>query len=85
VWECLVINAFYEKERDQFFNWCTQVLKMALTLPSAKDLDQIGSASIFNDDCLELIYFDTLLKLDFRFITETMYECYERFMIYINE
>jgi hypothetical protein len=32
-----------------------------------------------------MLFFDTLLKLDFRYITETMYECFERFMIYINE
>ncbi|CDW85633.1 ubiquitin carboxyl-terminal hydrolase family protein [Stylonychia lemnae] len=85
VWECLVINAFYEKERDQFFNWCTQILKSAQSLTSYKDLDTLGSSSIFNDDCLEMLFFDTLLKLDFRYITETMYECFERFMIYINE
>lgn len=32
-----------------------------------------------------MLFFDTLLKLDFRFITETMYECFERFLVYINE
>jgi hypothetical protein len=42
-------------------------------------------ASIFNDDCLEMLFFDTLLKLDFRYITETMYECFEKFLVYINE
>jgi len=29
LWESLVTNAFYEKERDQFFIWCTDVLKAA--------------------------------------------------------
>lgn len=42
-------------------------------------------ASIFKDDCMEMLFFDTLLKLDFRYITETMYECFEKFFIYINE
>lgn len=42
-------------------------------------------ASIFKDDCLEMLFFDTLLKLDFRYITEVMYECFEKFLIYINE
>ena len=32
-----------------------------------------------------MLFFDTLLKLDFRYISEIMYECFERFMIYINE
>ena len=42
-------------------------------------------ASIFKDDCLEMLFFDTLLKLDFRYITDVMYECFEKFLIYINE
>ena len=51
-----------------------------------KDSQTIAaSESIFNDDCLEMLYFETLLKLDFRYITEVMYECFERYFIYINE
>jgi hypothetical protein len=26
LWECLVNNAFDERERDHFFTWCLQVL-----------------------------------------------------------
>jgi len=29
MWEILVQNAFYEKERDLFFSWITEVLKAA--------------------------------------------------------
>ena len=29
LWECLVNNAFYERERDMFFVWCTEVLQAA--------------------------------------------------------
>ena len=54
-------------------------------MPGAKDVDYIGGNSIFKDDCMEMLFFDTLLKLDFRYITETMYECFERYFIYINE
>lgn len=32
-----------------------------------------------------MLFFDTLLKLDFRYITEVMYDCFERYFIYINE
>lgn len=32
-----------------------------------------------------MLYFETLLKLDFRYISEVMYECFERYFIYINE
>ena len=45
----------------------------------------MASESIFNDDCMELLFFETLLKLDFRYITEVMYECFERYFMYINE
>jgi hypothetical protein len=45
----------------------------------------LASDSIFNDDCMELLFFETILKLDFRYITEVMYECFERYFIYINE
>jgi hypothetical protein len=45
----------------------------------------LASDSIFNDDCLELLFFETLLKMDFRYITDVMYECFERYFIYINE
>lgn len=45
----------------------------------------MASESIFNDDCMELLFFETLLKLDFRHITEVMYECFERYFMYINE
>jgi hypothetical protein len=42
-------------------------------------------ASIFKEDCMEMLFFDTLLKLDFRYITDIMYECFEKFLVYINE
>ena len=29
MWECLVSNAYYEKERDMFFGWCTDILLAA--------------------------------------------------------
>lgn len=32
-----------------------------------------------------MLFFDTLLKLDFRYISLIMYECFERYLIYINE
>jgi hypothetical protein len=39
----------------------------------------------FSDDCLELLFFDTLLKLDFRFFTDAIYKCFEDFFIHVNE
>ena len=43
------------------------------------------SNDFFSDDCLELIFFDTLLKLDFRFFTDAIYGCFESFFIHVNE
>lgn len=40
---------------------------------------------VFNDDCLELIFFEKLLKLDFRHFTNAIYSCFEAFFIHINE
>jgi hypothetical protein len=51
---------------------------------------------LFNENCLEMIFFEILLKLDFSqsdegglngecAISSKMYQCFERFFIYINE
>jgi len=50
---------------------------------------------LFDDDCIERVFFEVLLKLDFKTgteedsgdcnITSKMYQCFERFFIYINE
>ncbi len=98
LWESLVSNAFYEKERDQFFVWCHEVLKIAqkkqqLQFQSGKydEKHKDGEESIddledvFSEDCLELIFFETLLKLDFRHFTPAIYNCFECFFIHINE
>lgn len=87
MWECLVSNAYYEKERDMFFGWCTDILLAARRKQNAKQSNGIfeDSNDFFSDDCLELLFFDTLLKLDFRFFTEAIYECFESFFIHVNE
>jgi hypothetical protein len=36
MWECLVSNAYYEKERDMFFFWCTEILMAARKKQSAR-------------------------------------------------
>lgn len=87
MWECLVSNAYYEKERDMFFVWCTEILTAARKKQSARQSNGIFDENndFFSDDCLELIFFDTLLKLDFRFFTEAIYSCFENFFIHVNE
>lgn len=87
MWECLVSNAYYEKERDMFFGWCTDILLAARRKQNARQSNGIFEESndFFSDDCLELLFFDTLLKLDFRFFTQAIYDCFESFFIHVNE
>ena len=87
MWECLVSNAYYEKERDMFFGWCTEILLAARKKQNARQSNGFfeDSNDFFSDDCLELLFFDTLLKLDFRFFTESIYACFENFFIHVNE
>ena len=80
-------NAFYERERDMFFMWCTDVLTAAKKKQNARYSSGAfdDKSDFFSDDCLELLFFDTLLKLDFRFFTEAIYKCFEDFFIHVNE
>lgn len=47
------------------------------------DLDNMFA--FFSEDCLELVFFETMLKLDFRFFTTAIFECFEAFFIHVNE
>ena len=45
---------------------------------------------LFDDDTMEMIFFEILLRLDFKGgenneFTKQMYLCFEKFFIYINE
>lgn len=79
LWECLVVNAFSEDERDQFFMFCTEILtavqvhqfKMQQKAKRAKenqgaDGERFAGELLFEDDCLEMIFFEILLRLDFK-------------------
>jgi len=39
---------------------------------------------VFADDCLELIYFETLLKLDAKTFTVAMFSCFREFFLHTN-
>ena len=70
-----------------FFIWCTDVLSAAKKKQNARYSSGAfdDKSDFFSDDCLELLFFDTLLKLDFRFFTEAIYKCFEDFFIHVNE
>lgn len=47
---------------------------------------------LFDEDCLEMIFFEILLRLDYKSsersgnsFTSKMYQCFERYFIYVNE
>jgi len=101
LWECLVVNGFNDEERDSFFGFCTEVLNHIQIFEYKRQLkhhQQKGEAGelLFDDDTLEKIFFEILLKLDFKSpeeegvqgecpVTTKMYQCFERFFLYINE
>lgn len=39
---------------------------------------------VFSDDCLELLFFETLLKLEFKTFTSAMLNCFWEFLIHVN-
>ena len=106
LWECLVVNAFNEDERDQFFVFCTEILNSVQahqfkmeqqarnnvgSRGQAPFGDHLAEELLFDEDCLEMIFFEILLRLDYKSgeggsgFTPKMYQCFERYFIYINE
>ena len=81
-------NAFYEKERDLYFTWCTDVLKAAQTRQNQNLLkagyDLLEDDSVFVDDCLEGLFFETLLKLDYKSFTAAMLTCFWEYFLHVN-
>ena len=79
LWECLVINAFNETERDNFFSLCSELLstsqlhEVRKMLQQTRQDERAGSSDneaaddlLFSEDTFELIFFEILLKLDFK-------------------
>ena len=91
MWQCIVINSLSTKERDIFFSTLNSIVKTYLTAPPTSvpidditDEVQLGG-NIFTDDCMDLLFFEYLLRLDYRNITETIYECFESMFLHINQ
>ena len=91
-----MVNAFSEEERDQFFIFCSEILtsvqihQFKLQQQAANKEDLAGDL-LFDEDTLEMIFFEILLRLDFKgseggnSFTQQMYLCFEKFFVYINE
>ena len=67
-------------ESTEFFNWCSSILK---TQGDFEDTSNEGRI-LFDDDSIEMLFFDSLLCLDFSSMTMAAYNCFEQFFCYIN-
>lgn len=69
LWNCLVVNAFNELERDQFFLFCTHALSALQSYTHAAKfyvVDNQAGGLLFEEDTFEMIFFEILLRLDFK-------------------
>jgi hypothetical protein len=80
IWQCLVENSFHEDESSQFFSWCTHILN---TQTSHQNTSKEGIV-LLDDECIEMLFFDTLLCLDFSSITSVAYDSFQAFFCFIN-
>ena len=87
-----MINGFNEDERDQFFVYCTEILNDQQMYQYRTRTDNFAQDVLFEEDSLEMIFFEILLRLDYKTneinggsFTTKMYQCFERYFIYINE
>lgn len=80
LWECHIESSFHEKERAIFFEWCSSIIKIQAGYANTRK----ESVTIFDDDTIELIFFESLLCLDFSTLPEEAYDCFEEYFVYIN-
>jgi hypothetical protein len=80
LWECHIESSFHEKERSLFLEWCASIIKIQAGYSGTRKEGIV----IFDDDTIELLFFESLLCLDFVSMTEVAYDCFEEFFIYIN-
>lgn len=80
LWECHIESSFHETERNIFLEWCTAIIKIQAGYANTRR----EAMTILDDDTIELIFFESLLCLDFSTITEKAYECFEEYFTYIN-
>lgn len=70
LWECHIDSSFHEKERAIFLEWCTSIIKIQAGYVNTRK----EAMTIFDDDTIEFIFFESLLCLDFTTISEEAYE-----------
>jgi hypothetical protein len=80
LWECHIESSFHEKETAIFLEWCTSMIKIQAGYANTRR----EGMTIFDDDTIELIFFESLLCLDFPSISQEAYDCFEEYFVYIN-
>jgi hypothetical protein len=75
-----VQNSFHEEDFNQFFGFCSAILN---TQDSFKGRINEGTV-LFDEECIEMFFFDLLLSIDFSSINKVVYDCYQAFFIHIN-
>lgn len=80
LWECHIESSFHERETAIFLEWCTSMIKIQSGYANTRR----EGMTIFDDDTIELIFFESLLCLDFPTISQEAYDCFEEYFVYIN-
>lgn len=80
LWECHIESSFHEKERAIFLEWCTSIIKIQAGYANTRR----ESMTLLDDDTIELIFFESLLCLDFTSLPLEAYDCFEEYFTYIN-
>lgn len=83
LWDSLVVFNFSDVEKNEFFNFFAQLLQGAPT-NSTGIRGIVTLPKALSQETVDRLFYDTLLRLDFKTMSPTMYSCFERFFIFIN-
>jgi len=74
LWNCFVVNAFSQREQDDFFIWFSGLL------PSWS-----SDYSVLDDETIHTVFTDILLRLDSKGLTLAAFECFEQYFLHVNK
>lgn len=74
LWNCFVVNAFSQREQDDFFTWFSGLLPI-----------WSSDYSVLDDETIHTVFTDVLLRLDSKGLTLAAFECFEQYFLHINK
>lgn len=83
LWDSLVVFSFSEIEKNEFFHFFASLVQGAPT-NSTGIRGIVTLPPALAQETVDLLFYDTLLRLDFKTMTPAMYACFERFFIFVN-